>query len=204
MLLISVMGRTVVVAWLFVTGILYSFYTVNLSALLTTPCFKPTLNDIHGLVVRPDVKIAYWNGSFTRGFLISEFRIDQKRLIPLTREDDYYKSLSSGRVGVIIDERPIMQSLVPNNCSQLTFASQSFATLNWGLKDNLINAYEYYSPIDTQPTTSSQDIEALDAIKRSFDIKDGMSDPCYLIRWNGIRCDNRSPGIRISKINWSE
>jgi hypothetical protein len=101
-------------------------------------------------------------------------------------------ALSSGRVGAVIDERPIMQSLVPSNCSQLTFASQPFATLNWGLKDNLINAYEYYSPIDTQPATSSQDMEALDAIKRSFDIKDGISDPCYLIMWNGIRYDNRS------------
>jgi hypothetical protein len=60
----------------------------------------------------------------------------------------------------------------------------------------IINAYEYYSPIDIQPATSSQDIEALDAIKRSFDIKDWISDPCYLIMWNGIRCDNRSPGIR--------
>eukprot|EP00253_Pinus_taeda_P016644 PITA_16644 len=67
----------------------------------------------------------------------------------------------------------------------------------------IINAYEYYLLIDTELATYSQDMEVIGAIKRRFDIKDWISDPCYLIPWNGIHCDNGSSAIRISEINLS-
>eukprot|EP00253_Pinus_taeda_P011125 PITA_11125 len=67
----------------------------------------------------------------------------------------------------------------------------------------IINAFEYYSVVDTQRATYSQDIEALAAIKKKFDIKDWISDPCYLVHWEGIGCEDRSSSTRISKINLS-
>lgn len=67
----------------------------------------------------------------------------------------------------------------------------------------IINAFELYTLVDTQPVTYLQDIEALDGIKRSFNIKDWISDPCYLIQWKGIGCDRSSTVIRISEIDLS-
>jgi ionotropic glutamate receptor len=128
----SVMGRTVGVACLVVTGILYSCYTANLSAILTAPRLEPTLNDIHSVVARQDIKIAYWNNSFMGDLLRNDLNIIEQRLINLTTRADYYKSLSSGGEVAVIDERPYMQSLVANYCSSLAFAGQPFTTLNWG------------------------------------------------------------------------
>jgi len=125
------MGRMVVVACLVVAGILYSCYTANLSAILTAPRLEPTLNDIHSVVSRQDIKIGYWS-KFMGDFFRNDLRIIEHRLINLTKEADYYKELSRGVVDVVIDERPYMQSLVANYCTELAFAGQPFTTLNWG------------------------------------------------------------------------
>lgn len=129
----SVMGRTVVVACLVVTGILYSCYTANLSAILTASRLEPTLKDIQSVVARQDIKVGYWNNSFIGDILINKLGISEKRLINLTSVADYYNDLSKGVVDAIIEERPYMQSLVANHCSELVFAGQPFINLNWGL-----------------------------------------------------------------------
>lgn len=126
------MGRTVVVTCLVVTGILYSCYTANLSAILTAPRLEPTLNDINSVVAAGNVRIGYWNNSFTGDFLRRDLGIAEHRLIPLYNKSDYHNDLSSRRVDSVIDERPYMQSLVGNYCRELTIAGQPFTTLNWG------------------------------------------------------------------------
>jgi ionotropic glutamate receptor len=127
----TVMGRIVLIAWLFVTGILYSCYTANLSAILTAPRLQPTLNDIHS-VVASRVNIGFQNGSYAEKYLREYFRIDEQRLKPLNREAEYYKALFRGEVGAIIGERHYMQSLVAKHCNKLTFAGQMFTSQNWG------------------------------------------------------------------------
>ena len=124
------MGRTVIVICLVVTGVLYSCYTANLSAILTAPRLKPTLNDFHS-VVASNARIGYWNNSFVRDFLIRDLGIAKNRLIPLYNNSDYYNDLLSRRVDSVIDERPYMQSLVANYCRELTIAGQPLTTLNW-------------------------------------------------------------------------
>lgn len=119
----SVMGRTVVVACLLVTGILYSCYTANLSAILTASQLEPSLKVI---------KIGYWDNSYLRQFLAKEFENSEKRLITLTTQADYYEHMSRGVVDAIIDERPYMQSLVANHCSELALFDHPFINLNWG------------------------------------------------------------------------
>jgi len=141
------MGRTVGVACLVVTGILYSCYTANLSAILTASRLEPTLNDIHAVMARQDIKIGYWNNSFIGDFLTNDLRIKEHRLINLTTEDDYYEDLSRGGVDAVIDERPYMQSLVANYCSELAFAGQPFTTLNWGF----VSAFYIYNFNSTSP-----------------------------------------------------
>lgn len=66
-----------------------------------------------------------------------------------------------------------------------------------------INAFEYYTIHPTHTATNSQDIEALGAIKSKYGIKGWISDPCYLIPWNGLGCDYSSQANKISEINLS-
>jgi hypothetical protein len=67
----------------------------------------------------------------------------------------------------------------------------------------ILNAFEYYTIHHTGRATSSQDIEALDAIKSKYDIKGWISDPCLFMPWNGLGCVNTSLVNRISEINLS-
>lgn len=127
----TAMGRIVVIAWLFVTGTLYSCYTANLSAILTVPRLEPTLSDIH-TVVASKVNIGFQNGSYAEQYLKEVFRLDERRLKPLNNEGQYYNAFSRGEVGAIIDERQYMQSLVAKHCDKLTFAGLTFTTQNWG------------------------------------------------------------------------
>lgn len=64
----------------------------------------------------------------------------------------------------------------------------------------MLNAFENYLVFDTDNATYSEDIEAIEAIKRRFHMKNWTSDPCYLVHWEGIGCDH---DMRISKINLS-
>lgn len=68
----------------------------------------------------------------------------------------------------------------------------------------IINAYEYYTIHHTDSNgTNSEDIEAVDAIKSKYGIKGWISDPCYIIPWNGLSCVTSSLAVRISEINLS-
>jgi hypothetical protein len=67
----------------------------------------------------------------------------------------------------------------------------------------ILNAFEYYTMRQTELATSSQDIKAIDAIKSKYDIEGWISDPCFVIPWNGLRCVNISLANRISEINLS-
>eukprot|EP00253_Pinus_taeda_P005299 PITA_05299 len=69
--------------------------------------------------------------------------------------------------------------------------------------DPIMNAFETYKIIDTQPATYAEDHKALEAIKIRFDIKEWISDPCFLIQWKGIVCESSTLPIRISGIDLS-
>lgn len=102
-------------------------------------------------------------------------------------------------------------TLVRNySASELTFIYNETQQFRFGLvkaQDStsppIINAFEYYTIHLTERATSSQDIEAVDAIKVKYDIKDWISDPCFMIPWNGLVCVNGSLATRISELNLS-
>ncbi|KAH9326933.1 hypothetical protein KI387_007111 [Taxus chinensis] len=66
----------------------------------------------------------------------------------------------------------------------------------------LINAMERYNIIDTEPVTSADDVGALSNIKNKFGFNDWISDPCFGIEWNGIKCDQGNP-VRVLEIDLS-
>lgn len=126
----TAMGRIVLVAWFFVLGILQSCYTANLSAILTAPRLEPTLNDINS-VVASNLRIGYQMGSAVADGFVEYYGVSKQRRVPLPFTD-YYKALSRGDVGAIVDERPYMESLVAKHCDRLAFAGQTFTIQNWG------------------------------------------------------------------------
>lgn len=76
-----------------------------------------------------------------------------------------------------------------------------FATAVNSSNGIIINALEYYVMVYTEPATTLEDIEALNAIKTRFDIKSWIADPCYIVEWDRIGCSNISSVRRISEIN---
>ncbi|KAH9326574.1 hypothetical protein KI387_006752, partial [Taxus chinensis] len=67
----------------------------------------------------------------------------------------------------------------------------------------IINALEHYQLLPTQPITSSMDAQALAVVRQRFNIENWISDPCFIIPWEGIQCTNISSSVRISEINLS-
>lgn len=112
------------------------------------------------------------------------------------------------------ENRSDMIAMVPNNSAlELTFvtdtitasASFTFELVKATASNRLpiINAYEYYWLLDTNTATDSQDVRTLEDLKNTYDLKDWISDPCYLIPWKGIGCNNTSSSNRISEIDLS-
>eukprot|EP00253_Pinus_taeda_P020305 PITA_20305 len=101
---------------------------------------------------------------------------------------------------------------IPRNYStlELTFISNPTHTFYFRFENTsdatigpILNAYEIYNIVDTQPATYAEDLKALEAIKSRFGIKDWISDPCFLIPWKGIVCESNFSPIRISEIDLS-
>ncbi|KAH9326573.1 hypothetical protein KI387_006751 [Taxus chinensis] len=67
----------------------------------------------------------------------------------------------------------------------------------------IINALEHYQLLPTQPATSSMDAQALAVVRQRFNIENWISDPCFIIPWEGIQCTNIFSSVRVSEINLS-
>ncbi|XP_059072107.1 probable leucine-rich repeat receptor-like protein kinase At2g28990 [Cryptomeria japonica] len=67
----------------------------------------------------------------------------------------------------------------------------------------LINAFEYYQLITTEPATYTGDAVALASLKQRFQINNWISDPCFGLPWEGILCNNSISSVRVSEINLS-
>ncbi|KAM0854095.1 hypothetical protein ACQ4PT_050656 [Festuca glaucescens] len=72
--------------------------------------------------------------------------------------------------------------------------SVTLAATNLSVLPPMINAYEIYNLIpDDMPRTSSEDFEAMMAIKREYGVnKNWNGDPCFPAKyaWNGVKCSN--------------
>ncbi|KAH9326572.1 hypothetical protein KI387_006750, partial [Taxus chinensis] len=46
-------------------------------------------------------------------------------------------------------------------------------------------------------------VDALAVVKQEFNIQNWVSDPCFLVPWEGVQCTNSSSAVRVSDINLS-
>ncbi|XP_059071575.1 probable LRR receptor-like serine/threonine-protein kinase At1g67720 isoform X2 [Cryptomeria japonica] len=66
----------------------------------------------------------------------------------------------------------------------------------------LLNGLEYYKIIDSETATDAGDVSGLFSIKTAFGLKEWISDPCFSIPWNGIKC-NKNYTVRVVEIDLS-
>eukprot|EP00253_Pinus_taeda_P018112 PITA_18112 len=152
-----------------------------------------------------------YSGSFD-----GEFRSDQtdRTLLLLYFAEletlNMYKSRSFS-VKINGEESEII-TLVPKYSAQEVTIQSSPVAYSFSLIEGsestlppIINAFEYYQLLQSHQPTYSYDIDALNAIKSQFDIKDWISpDPCYLVPWDGIGCGSSNyRGVTIFEIDLS-
>eukprot|EP00253_Pinus_taeda_P028796 PITA_28796 len=140
---------------------------------------KPISGADRTLLLLYFAEIERLNMSQSRSFSVSVDGVLQRETITLSR------NYSAQEFAIYPDTAPNLLDLLKSSDSTLP---------------PIINAFECYGVYLSDQATHSEEINALNAIKSRFDIKDWISpDPCYLIPWDGISCDNS----KISELNLS-
>ncbi|XP_024514977.1 glutamate receptor 3.1 isoform X2 [Selaginella moellendorffii] len=126
----SILGRIVVIIWLFVVLILISSYTASLTSILTVRRLRPTIQGLSHLV-GSDVRIGYQEGSFVKDYLL-QLNVESDRLVPLKSIATYSSALSSNEVGAVVDELPYVQLLLSSDCRFAISGEEEFSKSGWG------------------------------------------------------------------------
>ncbi|XP_030523784.1 glutamate receptor 3.6 [Rhodamnia argentea] len=131
---VSMLGRFVLIMWLFVVLIINSSYTASLTSILTVQQLSSPIKGIETLLLSND-PIGYQQGSFARNYLIEELSIHESRLVPLIMPEDYAKALKDGPhkggVAAVIDERAYLELFLSTQC-EFSIVGQEFTKNGWG------------------------------------------------------------------------
>ncbi|KAG0457381.1 hypothetical protein HPP92_022538 [Vanilla planifolia] len=131
---VSILGRFVLLVWLFVVLIVQSSYIASLTSILTVRQLYSPIRGLDSIIEGKD-PIGYQVGSFSEKYLIEELGIPSSRLKVLHNPDEYARSLELGpeRGGVmaIVDELPYVELFMSTNC-KFTIVGRGFTTSGWG------------------------------------------------------------------------
>jgi ionotropic glutamate receptor len=130
----SILGRLVLVIWLFVVLILNSSYTASLTSILTVERLSSPVKGIESLIASSD-PIGYQSGSYIDHYLSNELNILRSRLVPLNTPIEYEKALkdgpNKGGVAAVVDERAKMELFLSARC-EFGIVGQEFTKMGWG------------------------------------------------------------------------
>ncbi|KAE8707179.1 Glutamate receptor 3.1 [Hibiscus syriacus] len=131
---VSVLGRIVLIIWLFVVLIINSSYTASLTSILTVQQLTSPIKGI-GTLVASKHPIGYQQGSFARNYLIDELKIDPSRLVALNSPDECAKALKDGPhkggVAAMVDDRAYIELFLSTRC-EFSIVGQEFTKNGWG------------------------------------------------------------------------
>eukprot|EP00253_Pinus_taeda_P032856 PITA_32856 len=151
------------------TAVLQTAWVVNNPPNITLQSWESSVYADRILVLLYFAEIERLNMSQSRSFSVSVDGVLQRETITLSR------NYSAQEFAIYPDTAPNLLDLLKSSDSTLP---------------PIINAIECYGIHQSDQATDSKEIDALNAIKSRFDIKDWISpDPCYLIQWDGISCD---------------
>lgn len=101
--------------WLFVTFILTSSYTENLTSMLTFQGIQTTALDVDTLR-RTNAKIGCDNGSFVANYLANVLQFDRSNIKQFASGDDYPEALTSREIHWAFLRVPFAKVLVAKHC----------------------------------------------------------------------------------------
>ncbi|KAI6700266.1 hypothetical protein NL676_014590 [Syzygium grande] len=170
---VSMLGRFVLIIWLFVVLIINSSYTASLTSILTVQQLSSPIKGIETLLSSND-PIGYQQGSFARNYLIGELGIHESRLVPLITPEDYTKALKDGPhkggVTAVIDERAYVELFLSTRC-EFSIVGQEFTKNGWGF------AFPRDSPLAVDMSTAILKLSENGDLQRMHD-KWLMSSAC--------------------------
>ncbi|CAN6463990.1 unnamed protein product [Victoria cruziana] len=131
--IVSVLGRLVLVVWLFVVLIVNSSYTASLTSILTVQQLTSPITGIDSLLSSSE-PIGFQVGSFARNYLI-ELGVKKSRLIELGTPEAYAAALekgpANGGVAAVVDERPYIDLFLSKYC-KFSVRGNEFTKSGWG------------------------------------------------------------------------
>ncbi|KAJ3679388.1 hypothetical protein LUZ60_017399 [Juncus effusus] len=147
---VSVLGRFVLIVWLFVVLIITSSYTASLTSILTVQQLSFGIKGLDSLIASKE-PIGYQVGKFTKNYLIQELNIPESRLVPLNTMEEYADALTrgplAGGVAAIVDESPYVQIFLSAYCN-FRIVGQEFTREGWGF------AFQRDSPLAVDLSTA--------------------------------------------------
>uniref|UniRef100_A0A0C9S6M2 Glutamate receptor n=1 Tax=Wollemia nobilis TaxID=56998 RepID=A0A0C9S6M2_9CONI len=129
---VSGLGRTVLIIWLFVVLVLASSYTASLSSMLTVRQIVPEVQSVESLISNK-LPIGYRQGTFIGRYLKQELGVDKSLLRPYSRVEDYAIALNMGAkhggVAAIFDEETVAQNVfLSRSCNAYTKVGPTYRT----------------------------------------------------------------------------
>ncbi|CAI5987572.1 unnamed protein product, partial [Closterium sp. NIES-64] len=135
----TVLGRFVVISWLFVVLIVTCSYTANLTSILTVNNLTPPVQSLAAVITSGSGSLAavitsgsvvgYLNGSFSEKHLLG-FGVRRKQLQPLNSVNEYAEAMLNGTVVGVVDERPFLDLILTQDCT-FTTGDADISTLGW-------------------------------------------------------------------------
>ncbi|XP_031477374.1 glutamate receptor 3.3-like [Nymphaea colorata] len=131
---VSVLGRLVLIMWLFVVLIVNSSYTASLTSILTVQQLSSPITGIDSLISSGE-PIGFQVGSFAEKYLI-DLGVRKSRLIELGSPEAYAAALekgpANGGVAAVVDERPYIDLFLSKYC-KFSVRGNEFTKSGWGL-----------------------------------------------------------------------
>ncbi|XP_076906232.1 glutamate receptor 3.4-like [Bidens hawaiensis] len=133
--IVSMLGRFVLILWLFVVLIITSSYTASLTSILTVQQLTSSIEGIDSLISSTD-PIGVQEGTFSHNYLIQELNIPESRIIPLRDEVEYLNALhigpEGGGVAAIVDELPYVELFMRYSKCEFRIVGREFTKSGWG------------------------------------------------------------------------
>ncbi|KAK7362749.1 hypothetical protein VNO77_04870 [Canavalia gladiata] len=111
----SNLTRMVIVVWLFLSLILTSSYTANLSSMLTVQQLQPKVKNIESLKWS-NSKIGFSGDPFVRKYLENMLHFKSQNMIKVSREYNYTEEFKSKRIAAAFMEIPYQKVFISKNC----------------------------------------------------------------------------------------
>ncbi|KAJ4980294.1 hypothetical protein NE237_031131 [Protea cynaroides] len=131
---LSVLGRMVMMVWLFSLMVIISSYKASLTSFLTVQQLSLPITGIESLIASR-WRIGYQVGSFVGSYLKDSCKIPSSRLVSLGTPEEYERALrlgpSNGGVAAIVDELPYMELFLSKQ-TDFGIVGQTFSRNGWG------------------------------------------------------------------------